>query len=309
MAWKIGNIMSEAASINLQQIVYSVVLIDDSGYLTIVGSSFVISNQGTQALCLSATHVFEEIFSIINKNKENSRFSYIPQDDDPKLFDITPLMEKNMVKVLATIGGKPYLCNITSLSVLHPLDSALLLIESPLLTGITSVLALNSDPLPIGTEIILVSYSKQKVVQAVNGEYTVSRETAVRIGKILSIENDGSPLVKAPVYLTNIPCDPGMSGGPVFIYDSSMKGKKTVCGIISSDMSSPESFDNCEIDGHSYISLVWPCGALNLRDNENNIITMLDLEKQNRIVDYGTAFSSAELEMFSGGKWQIRLRT
>lgn len=306
MVWMAGKPKDEAALVNLQQEIFSVVLIDDSGHMTIVGSSFIISKTGKKALCLSATHVFEEIFSIINKN-ESSRFSYIPQEDDPELFNITPLIEKNMIKVLALINGKPCMCNIVSLSVLPPLDTALILIEDPLLESVTGVLGLNSDPLSIGTEIILVAYSKQEVKQTGNGEYNVYRETAIRVGKILSIENNGSPLVKAPVYITNIPCDPGMSGGPVFIYDSNMKDKKMVCGIISSDMSIPESFENCEKDGHSYISLIWPCGALNLRDDKNKIVTILDLVKDKYIIDFGTAFSSVELKVFSGGKWQMRL--
>lgn len=307
MVWKHGT-PDEATLANITQEIFSVLLIDEKGGMTIVGSCFIISKIGKHALCLSARHVFEEIYSVIRKG--NSRTYDFPSLEVNHSFDLTPWLDKRRVKVLATIDCKPYLCDIVSLSCLPPLDTALIVVEEPPVSRVRfgGVAAINSDPLPVNTEVILVSYRIQKVSHIPNDGYAVDREVAIRVGKILSLENTGSPLVRAPVYLTNIPCDPGMSGGPVYLYDAEMKGPKQVCGVISSDMSAADSFHNCYIDGHSYVSLIWPCGALNVRSSNNELLTLIKLVGMKYVVDYGSSINRIDLQTFPDGQWKMMLK-
>jgi hypothetical protein len=308
MGWKIGRPTDEATNTILQQEVFSVALIDDAEKLNIVGSAFIVSKIGSKALCMSASHVFEEIHGLIY-GKKKKLFHHMPGNDQGHVFDITELIEKRRIKVLAIIDSKPFMCDIISISIQPPLDTTLILIEEPNQADVefSGVLGINSDPLAVGTEIILTSYSDQKVTDVGNGAFLVNRKPSIRLGKILSSSYKGSPLVKAPVYTTNIPCDPGMSGGPVFIYDPTMKGPKIVCGVVSSDMSLKDAFTNCDIDGHSYISHIWPAAVHSVRDQNNESITLKELVAKGYIVDSGSAIQKAKIEVMQGGKWQLSL--
>jgi hypothetical protein len=308
MGWMIGRPNDKATLTKLQQEVFSVVLIDDADNMTIIGSAFIVSKIGSNAICLSASHVFEEIHRLTRHNITDF-LPHIPSNNQGVVFDITDLMEARKVKVLSIINGEPFMCDIVSISVQPPLDTTLILIEEPIRSDVSfsGVLGLNSDPLAVGTEIILVSYRKQEVARVGDGAYSVYREPSIRIGKILSTDYIGSPLVKAPVYTTNIPCDPGMSGGPVFIYDPKMKDPKKVCGVISSDMSPAEAFTNCKIDGHSYISHIWPAAVHGVRDQDNRFVTLKELAAKGYVVDYGSALDRVKIEVLPDGKWQLGL--
>jgi hypothetical protein len=309
MTWMLGTPKEMTTLVKFQQEVFSVVLINEAGEMTILGSSFVVSRLGNHAICFTARHVIDEMCSM-TRNRKTNPLAHIPIEDNDDL-DINNLVDSGKIKLLTLINGNPYACTVTSISTQPPIDGALLVVELPSndSNSLNGVLALNSDPLPVGTELILVSFNKQEVKRIGKNEFEVYRETSIRIGKVLSVENTGSPLVKAPVYITNIPCDPGMSGGPVFIYDSTMTRKKEVCGVISSDMSVPESFQSCHVDGHSYVSLIWPFAVLNLRDNENQIKTVLNMVTDGYIVDYGSTVKGLDLKVFPDGKWQLKLNS
>ena len=100
-----------------------------------------------------------------------------------------------------------------------------------------------------------------------------------------------------------------MSGGPVFLYDASMGGPKQVCGIVSTDMSGPEAFEDPSIDGDSVVSPVWPAAALNVRGPNQELITLKDLVERGAVKDFGTALRSTLLEIFEDGTWRVTLRT
>jgi len=305
MAWTPGWAGNERSGWLLQQEVFTIVTLDEAGIPHVAGCAAIISNQGRQAICLTARHIFQSIFNLQTSSRH--RGPSFPVPDDRKLFDLTPWLDDKQVRAMCVIDGVGHLCDITSLCVLPPLDIAVIVVDvpkgNPAMFG--EVLGLNSDPLPVGTEVILVSYKTQKMDRI--DERTYNRDIAIRIGRITAVEISGSGLVRAPVYIMSMPADAGMSGAPVFIYDPTMQGPKQICGVISGDMSLPEAFEDAAVDGESVASLIWTAAALNVRDEQKKLVTLKELAERGHVKDFGSAFHRVILETLEGGKWSLSL--
>lgn len=309
MAWKAARPLDSRSAKNLQREIISVATLDAAGDLHVAGCACIVSvpGDGRQALCLTAAHVFRGIFDL-QARARRPRY-VLPGAEDDKLFDLCPWLIDRKVRAVCILGNSGYLCDITSLCVLPPLDIGLMLVEVPKGSNrrFENVVALNSDPLLIGAEVILASFRSQTVSRVDQDTYDVKRDLAVRIGRVVSIEITGSGLIRAPVYFMSMPADAGMSGAPVFLYDSTMRGPKQVCGIISSDMSPPEAFTDPEVDGQLITSVLWPAAPLNIPTSDGTRLTLKAMVERDLAMDFGTALRRARLETFEDGKWSVTL--
>ena len=291
----------------LQEEVFTIGTLDSTGDFHIVGCATVIAGLGRQAICLSAAHIFEGIYDL-HAPPRAWRYNF-PGAEQDKLFDLTPWIESKKIKALCVIDGVAHLCDVGSVCVLPPLDTALIVVEMPEGNPATfrNVLGVNSDPLPVGAEVILISYSTQTVSRISEHTFNVTRSIAIRRGQIAAVEITGTGLIRVPVYRTSIPTEAGMSGGPVFLYDASMVGPKQVCGIVSADMSVPGALQDPETDGDSVVSPVWPSAALNVRGQNRELITLKDLAARGAVKDFGAALRSTLLETSEDGTWRVTL--
>ena len=105
-----------------------------------------------------------------------------PGSQEDKLFDLTPWIKSRAIKALCVINGVAHLCDVGSLCVLPPLDTALIVVEMPEGKPATfrNVLGVNSDPLSVGAEVTLISYSIQSISRIGEHTFNIARSIAIR---------------------------------------------------------------------------------------------------------------------------------
>jgi len=162
------------------------------------------------------------------------------------------------------------------------------------------VFSINSDPLQVGDEVVITSF----VTESNKSRYT--RDLVGRRGQITAIDSTGL-LAEAPVYTTNIPIEPGASGGPAFIYTGEFLGPKQVIGVISTDFSEPRAFNEEEIDGCSRISMICSAAPLQVHDKKSGILNFKELCDSQRIKDHGTAMKASTVEYYPDGNWHQQI--
>lgn len=85
----------------------------------------------------------------------------------------------------------------------------------------------------------------------------------IRVGTVTGVHTDGYGRHRYPCFTTNIPVEPGMSGGLVLLKDDTSDGLPMgVCGVVCADDSSTEAFGSQWIAGNSIISCIWPSVGL-----------------------------------------------
>ena len=98
-------------------------------------------------------------------------------------------------------------------------------------------------------------------------------------------------------------------GGPVFRHTGDFLGTKEVVGVISSDFSTTEAFDDPNVDGESRVSMIWSAAPLAVNDAARGALTFQEMCRQGLVQDAGTAMSRVQLDFAHDGTWSQSLHT
>ena len=287
MAWNKVVYSTEEEIMNSLSDLVTVASKTVSGDGDIQGTAFPISVINGFTLMLTALHVIEEGFiksSAHSESKNARRLTHIPSPDNTLYNEINNWVNsKNEIWCLLTEGTNLVQCNIIGVCLRPPLDIALLVVDTLHMESPTAVFQINSDLLSVGEEILITSF----ITKAGN------RDLIARHGKVTSVDSTGR-LVDAPVYKTNIPIEPGASGGPVFKYTGN-QGPKEVVGVITSDLSVKESFNDPNVDGDSTVSIICTACPLEIQHTDGTLYRFQDLKNAGLILDVGSYLDKVEL--------------
>jgi hypothetical protein len=127
-----------------------------------------------------------------------------------------------------------------------------------------------------------------------DGVWQIGTRTVVRVGKVLSRENNALGH-DGPCFLTTIPVDAGMSGG--FAYVPRDGQAVAACGILSSGPQEDDKQSSFLVCGNSAFGGVRGTLGLELPAEicGGNPITLLDLVKAGQIVDVGGGATNVEI--------------
>ncbi len=283
----------------------TVTSLDIDGRLEVVGTAFPIMASETHTVLLSATHVIEHAFQKSKTTHYPSitgDMAHLPGPDNSLYLRIDKwAQETSDLKCRFVVGQNLFECEVVGVCLRPPLDIALIVVDStPLGNEPMPAFSINYDPLNVGDEVIVTSFVTE-------GNKPIYKRTLVgRYGQITAVDAAG-PLVDAPVYTTNIPIEPGASGGPAFVYSENFLGLKQVMGVISTDSSVPESFNNVEIDGCSRISMICSAVPLQVHEKEAGLLNFKELCEKQDIKDHGTAMKALILEYYPDGNWHQQI--
>lgn len=283
----------------------TVASIGADGQLEVFGTAFPIIASKPHSVLLTATHVIQHAFSrskTANHPSNTSDMAHLPGPDNSLWMQIGRWAEESSdLKCLICVGQDLVECEVTGVCLRPPLDIALIVVDTtPLGDQPMLGFSINSDPLNVGDDIVVTSF----VTEDNKPHYT--RTLVGRYGQITGAGSP-SPLVDAPVYTTNIPIEPGASGGPAYAYSGHFLGPKQVIGVISADASTQEAFDDEEVDGCSRISLICSAAPLQVSDKEAGLLNFQELCARQTIKDHGSAMKNLVLKYYPDGNWHQKV--
>lgn len=295
MAWRRAHHTSEEELQRSLSDLVTVCVKDAGGETCILGTAFPVAASDTQALMLTARHVIEEGYDRSSRGRVRPRIRHrgLPGEDNLPHLRVADWAEASGdLTCLIVDRGESRECTVAGINTRPPLDIALLTVDIEPLKDPLPVFVVNSDPLALGEQVVLPLF-------VTDGQ---SRELHVRVGEVID-HRGGSPLVEAPMVTTNIPVEPGASGGPVFRFAGSFEGKKEVVGVVTSDMSEAAAFTDPTVNGHSYVSLMWSAAPLGVKSPEGEEKTFKDLCLDGLVVDLGIGLRSVSLTFKDDGNW------
>lgn len=236
----------------------TIIFLSNEEILEVLGSAFVVGYNGSVALCMCATHSLEHAFKDDDRMRHGSHWN--PPIDEPEPYRYR---DPKQIKVFFDIDGVAITCDIVSLNFISGNDVAIFLAKCPDESfKFRDKFALDLAVPRIGDEVA-VAGNLIEFDRGPDGSYLVEQKLHMRHGLVSSIEFWRTMPGQHSVFYTTIPIPGGMSGSPVLLAPSNGK-VAAVCGIVSSDLSSPEAYESQWIAGRSAISMLWPAYGLGI---------------------------------------------
>lgn len=263
-----------------QSVLISLIAAGETGDLRILGSAFVIVARDNYAICMGASHSFEEIAHRQRRQKGTSDLHMSEHFRIRK----QKYVDTSEIKALYIPDGKPYICEISQLNYIDDFDIAVFVIQLDA-KGVKfdTQLAVTLSSPNVGDQVIAISQNFL-VEQKGDGEGTMQRSLAVLMGTVTEVVWDRSYLPGQSLFFrTTIPIKGGMSGSPVLLQPIT-GDKLTAVGVVSSDISDESSFVNFRIPGQSAVSMIWPAMSFGIhapKDEHSapsftNLMSLLD---------------------------------
>lgn len=301
MGWNHLNFTNEQEVRNAISDLTTVVSRTRTGEPLILGTAFPIYASEKHVLMVTAAHLVEHGYresSRACEAKDRRRLNHIPAPENEPFESMAKwVSETSDLWCLYGVGHKVVQCAVTGACLRPPLDIALLVMDAtPLGQESRAIFQINSDVLNVGDGLVVVSFITEGL----------SRKLIGRHGQIKAFKSSGT-LANAPIYETNIPIEAGASGGPIFRYLGHFNGPKEVIGVVSSDCSDPEAFEDCHIDGESRISIIGSAAPLQVNEKEDGVMTFQDMCRKGLIRDSGTCMNDLILTYHADGNWEQKI--
>jgi hypothetical protein len=239
-----------------------------TGEPTPIGTGFIVKSEGRKAWVVTAAHVLEEVHK---QQRGEPRYNgTTPGIFRPpaKPIDIAPtklrIVLRDSESIQCLVVESVIYDEKTDMAVLSivPQDAA-----SP---DIPTAEFLMDDQLPaIGAEICLMSFGDLGTHDVeINGQsrqFKLSLRPQLRVGRVTAYFASGTRLCKGPCIETSIPVYSGMSGGPVFAYNTTGPIKPFALICSDPDVDGPEKLDRTK-RGASIMAIL-PASIENLGDS------------------------------------------
>lgn len=221
-----------------------------------VGSGFVVGNIGKNLIAFTSSHVIEEVEDILC-SRSGSEHHIPPDFRKPK--DISIHLKKGTVRAaIANKDGKLLTCPIIGAVKYAQWDVSAIIIAPPDggWTTLPSRFEIDTKPPEIGRDIAIMTFGGMELSDVSRLDekrlfQIFHRRSEIRVGKILEFHPDGLGLLRGPCIRTNIPTTAGMSGGPIFYWDSKKKAPMAALAIVAADSSSSSAHSECTVAGDS----------------------------------------------------------
>lgn len=250
---------------------------DLSGHPHAIGTGFVVRRADSNAVCITAAHVFSEVRRLQSPPPRHS-LSTLPEFlPPPKELDL----DRELLRAVFKEGGRIEVAIVEGVIFDTTTDIALFSVSlqtpdtEPFFSG---EFFPDSSPPAVGELVCVLSYGDQGILDYEHhgGEtysFKMERRPILRVGRVLAHYPDGHRLCRGPCIETSIPVYSGMSGGPAFRFGTD--GPMRPFGLVCSDPDlDGEKKQNRSIEGRS-IFAVLPCRASIGDDGKENIVLAL----------------------------------
>lgn len=243
-----------------QSIFATLAIANENDEFLILGNAFIIRDNGDSAICLGAAHSFEKAKQLQCMRTARGYFN-VPQDFREKG---PRYLEPNQIHAFFVIDGEPIVCRINQLNYIENYDVAVFTVHAPEARKIfTSRIAIDLGAPQPGEEIAILA-NDMTVKRLGDGKGILRQRFELRLGVVTEVIMGPSAVPGQSFYFrTTIPVTPGMSGAPVI--NKPIAGQTTIArGVVSTDLSDADSFNNFLIPGNSAASMLWPAMGLGL---------------------------------------------
>lgn len=277
-AWMTG--FPEGPGVVDKDAVATMVAVDDSGNLNVLGHAFVVLAAGTKAICLAAAHSFEPVKWRQEARRGRSALQMAPdfRPQGPEYFN------SDEVHVSFLVGGEVVQCTVEELNYFAGNDLAVFVVSARHGAPFKMHFAIDLAVPKIGD--VVMAFANEMVVDRLEGEgqFQVAQTFQIRKGVVTNVVWDRAKVPGLSYYFqTTIPFPPGMSGAPVLLAPL-VGGPLLACGVVSSDMSQEAARSDMLVPGSSSVSMLWPAMGLGLHatldDGHDGHILLGDLLKR-----------------------------
>lgn len=248
-----------------------------------IGTGFVIDVNGTQAIAVTAAHVFNEVRRLQTPPSRHSQSALSEFLPPPKAIDI----DRKLLRVVCVEEGVVESTIIEWLCFDEDSDIAIFSIALQNRTKrsfFISKFDLDNSIPSIGDLVCILSYGNLDLnsFKQENNEkwsYKLSQRPILRIGTVLNYHPNGTRLCRGACIETSIPVYSGMSGGLVCRYGSVGTAIRAI-GLVCSDPDpDTENKENRNIEGRSIIALL-PC-QIKEEDGKEKVRLKIPINKSN----------------------------
>jgi Trypsin-like peptidase domain len=135
---------------------------------------------------------------------------------------------------------------INAVSVMRSVDLGVLLVELPSTRDDTPILTIDSDPLPVGTQILVAGFPPSPIdgsIEMAHGQWTASSGNLNMLSGYITAVTDNLGLRPAFGYEISCPLPAGMSGSPMFAADSKRRSHWDIAGICMAESEINPEYD------------------------------------------------------------------
>nr|WP_313658333.1 trypsin-like peptidase domain-containing protein [Achromobacter ruhlandii] len=203
------------------QAMLSVIAMDPNGNPNVIGTAFVIdfSDDGRSATCMTAAHVFSEVYRLQNMNSRHVSSALAEFLPRAKLIDIDP----KLVRAIGNVGDRVEVPIIDGLIYDEPADIALFKVklqDSSEDGFFRSSFGITGELPEEGDIVCVLAYGNLSLTEIertgnASGSAKLQHRLVIRSGRVLAHYPNGQRLCKGPCIETSIPVFSGMSGGPL----------------------------------------------------------------------------------------------
>jgi hypothetical protein len=243
---------------NEKTVLGTLVAADDGEKLHVLGNAFVIRDNGSNAICMTAAHSFDHA-----KRFQRERTKYSHPSMPPDFRPMGPeYVRTEGIFAVFVVDDEPMCCNVGQLNYIDGYDVAVFTAHAPQSRRIFRYrLAIDLRPPEKGEEVGLLAYATE-LEHYDYGAGRISQNILLRAGTVLDPAEESYLIAgQSFCFRTTIPVVPGMSGAPV-VSKLTLGNATIVRRVVSSDFSDPVAFTDCKIPGCSTASALWPAMGL-----------------------------------------------
>lgn len=227
----------------LEEGLLTIFALDQSKKYQVVGTGFVVRAFDSNALVVSAAHVFEGVQRLQQNRTQRSHHSTLPEfRPAPRPIDLT--LEK--FAMYTKKEEQPVIGHVEGIAFDSFGDFGVAQIKPQ--KGDEAVFPLREfildDKMPdVGQLVFIASYANLSSEANEAGGTRFGRRLIVRVGRVTATYPEGHRLCRGPCFETSIPVYSGMSGSPVCLYgkDAPLKAIGLVCSDL--DIDGPQKDD------------------------------------------------------------------
>lgn len=235
--------------------------LDDDDRLKILGNIFVVHSTGSRAICFTAAHSFDAVAYQQTRRSGRNRLPLAPDLQT----DQSNYINANEIFALFFFDDQMKQCAIEQLNYIEHYDVAVCTVAAPEThTFSTAHFAIDLAAPNVGDAIgVIANHISTEPTESYD-KVKLTHRLMMRGGVVTEVTWDFSPVPGQSFFFeTTIPFLGGMSGAPIFSMPAEGECLK-VCGVVSSDLSTPEAHRNMMAPGESKVSMLWPAMGLGL---------------------------------------------
>jgi hypothetical protein len=302
-AWAYANVSEPTVESAIRRNCGTLYVVTAEGHLRSLGTCFLVSRTSGQLLAVTAAHVLDWGL----RQACPDRLSPKPLKEWPDHF-----LRSAQSRIVFRFGDQAFGQSPRLVTFFMSSDSDVAWMAIDPVGALSSdpgagVFAIDSDLHAAGARIIAMCGADLDLQETPEpGVYESDPSIQLRVGAVTQVLRRGR-LTTMPIYETDIPFEPGMSGSPVLLAPSGASAPMSVIGIVSSSVLSDQVVSDPWTPGHSVVVPIVASYALTFTDGEGVEREFSDLVGAGLVKDNGSRAARVEVERSLDGSFKLTI--